>query len=217
MLRKAKREEVGFHKDDFVVISVGELNDNKNHIVIIDAIKKCGNPSIKYVICGIGHLEKELKDKIREYGLENQVFLLGFRGDIKELLWMSDVFAFPSKREGLGLAAIEAMAAGLPLITSNIHGIRDYSQNGKTGYAVSPNNVEEYANSIRKLLDDKKRIEYGRFCAQESRRFDLRETEKIMKKVYLEKGKGSREMNDVRGNGSESNGRERLFFRKGTL
>ena len=58
-----------------------------------------------------------------------------------ELYQVADIFCFPSKREGLGLAAIEAMSSGLPLITSNINGIKDYSIDGVTGYSCNPTDV----------------------------------------------------------------------------
>lgn len=68
-----------------------------------------------------------------------------------ELYQIADIFCFPSYREGLGVAALEAMASGLPLLTSDIHGIRDYSQNGITGYTVAPDDVKGFADAIRKL------------------------------------------------------------------
>ncbi|MGL5530642.1 MAG: glycosyltransferase, partial [Culicoidibacterales bacterium] len=124
--QQGKRKELGLTKEQVVLLSVGELNKNKNHEVIIRAIKNLNNPNLKYFIAGEGSLEPYLQKLIGELGLTQQVKLLGYRTDIHELCQVCDVFCFPSYREGLGLAAIEALAAGKPLITGTTRGIDDY-------------------------------------------------------------------------------------------
>jgi glycosyltransferase involved in cell wall biosynthesis len=149
--KSAKREEIGVPKGAFVILSVGELNKNKNHETIIKAVAKLKNPNIYYVICGMGSLDNYLKNLARELGLDKKVKLLGFRKDIVEICKASDIFAFPSKREGLGLAALEAMSTGLPIITSSVHGIVDYSIDGETGFSCSPTDVDGFAKAIEKM------------------------------------------------------------------
>ncbi len=83
--------ELGIGLEEFVIISVGELNQNKNHKIIIEALAEMRNPRIKYFICGQGELYNDLKNLIQRKVLENQVYLLGFREDIKELLYAADV------------------------------------------------------------------------------------------------------------------------------
>ena len=164
---------------------MGELNANKNHRVIIEAVKRLKDKKIKYIICGMGELKEELQEFVKKEKLEGQVFLLGYREDIREILWAGDLFAFPSKREGLGVAAIEAMAAGLPIITSNIHGIKDYSVNGRTGYSCAPENITSFVKAIQRIRDDKK--SYAKFhinVKRISKNFDISRIEKIMKKIY---------------------------------
>ena len=168
-----------------MIISVGELNENKNHRVIIEAISRLKNPQIKYIICGQGKLHKELQELIKKKKLEKQVRLLGFREDIKELLHASDVFAFPSKREGLGLAAIEAMASGLPLITSNIHGIMDYSRNGVTGYCFRSDNIDGFVKGIYYLQQNPFLcMEMGTVCLRASMTYSRCKVNREMKKIY---------------------------------
>ena len=184
-IKRKKRMEFGLEMDDFIIVSVGELNLNKNHQAIIKALVKVENKKVKYLICGQGELRNKLLFLIRKYSLEDRVFLLGFRYDIKEILWAADVFAFPSKREGLGLSAIEAMSAGLPIITSNIHGIRDYSVNGVTGYSCNPNNQNYMKNAIENLMNNKSTyIEYSHNVRKIAKKFDITKVEKIMTKVY---------------------------------
>ena len=149
-----KRKEIGVPEDAFLLLSVGELNKNKNHQIIIRALAKLNDTNIHYAIAGIGNKKDELLALARELGVSEQIHLLGFRKDIPELNYVSDVFCFPSYREGLGLAALEAMACGLPLITSNVHGINDYSLDGITGYKCAPTDVEGFVNAIHILNTD---------------------------------------------------------------
>ena len=74
--------------------------------------------------------------------------------DVLDICSQSDLFVFPSHREGLPIAPLEAMYCGLPLITSNIRGLVDYMKEGKTGYLTDPDDVNSFASNIRKLKDD---------------------------------------------------------------
>ncbi len=153
--REAKRAQLNIADNDILVLSVGELQKRKNHQAIIRAIAKLNNPNIKYAICGQGELEKYLRNLVTSLKLDSQVFFLGYRQDIPEIMSACDIFAHPSIREGLGLASLEAMASGLPLVTSNVQGVPDYVENGVTGYMCSPMDVEAYAKNLNKLTTDK--------------------------------------------------------------
>ncbi len=153
--REEKRNQLNITQDDILVLSVGELQKRKNHQVIIRAIAKLNNPHIKYIICGQGVLEDELKALGEKNNLQNQLFFLGYRADIPEIMSACDIYAHPSIREGLGLASLEAMASGLPLITSNVQGVPDYVENGVTGYMCSPMDVEAFSENLNKLTTDK--------------------------------------------------------------
>lgn len=181
----AKRNSLGIEENDFVLISVGEVNDNKNHRAIIEALSLISDEKVKYVICGQGKIEQEHIRRVKELGLEKQVKFVGYQSDVNSFLHMADLFVFPSKREGLGLAAIEAMACGLPLLTSNIHGINDYSVNGKTGYKCSPNDVKGFAQRICELREDKiRREKMGKNNREIAQKYDIKNVNEIMKKVY---------------------------------
>ena len=152
--KEEKRKSLGVSKDDFVVVSVGELNNNKNHKRVIEAIAKLHDDSIKYLICGQGPLKDELEKLIDKLNQRGNIILEGQRKDLPEIYNISDICVFPSKREGLGLAALEAMASGLPIVTSNIHGIRDYSIEGVTGFLCDSKDSDCFAKSIKKLKDN---------------------------------------------------------------
>ena len=151
---KIKRSELNIGINDFLILSAGELIPRKNQEAIIKAVASLNNPNIKYIICGVGERLEFLKSLTKRLKIENSVQFLGLRYDIGEILKVSDIFAHPSKGEGLGIAPIEAMAAGLPLITSNIQGIKDFSINGKTGYSLDPNDVGGYAGAIKELFNN---------------------------------------------------------------
>lgn len=157
--RAEKRHEIGVPENAFLLLSVGELNENKNHQIIIKAMAKLNDPRVHYAIAGEGENREYLLDLAESLGVSEQVHLLGYRKDIPELNHSADVFCFPSLREGLGLAAIEAMACGLPVVTSNVHGINDYSIDGVTGYRCNPYSVDECYNAIINVLkSDMKQI-----------------------------------------------------------
>lgn len=150
-----KRADIGIPENAFVLLSVGELNENKNHKNVIKAIYKVNKIDIHYIICGEGHLHGYLNNLSCKLKIDKRVHLLGFRKDIAEIGKAADVFVFPSKREGLGLAAIEAMACGLPLITSNVHGVVDYSINGVTGFAINPKDIDGIVTALEILIENK--------------------------------------------------------------
>lgn len=169
-----------------MLFSVGEVNDNKNHAVIIEALGKIHSDHLHYFIAGQGDKENGLKEMARKLGVADRTHFLGYREDIVNLLKAADIFCFPSKREGLGIAAIEAMAAGLPLITSNIHGIKDYSINGVTGYSCSPDDAESFAKNIKKLVEDKTMLEKcSRNNAQNALAYSIGNIMERMQKIYV--------------------------------
>lgn len=153
--RNVKREELNIHEDEILILSVGELQKRKNHAPMIRAIAALANPKVKYYICGRGKLKENLQELARDLKIQNQVSFLGYRKDVPEIMNAADIYAHPSLREGLGLASLEAMAAGLPLVTSNVQGIPDYVENGVTGFMCDPMDVEAYTANLEKLISNK--------------------------------------------------------------
>lgn len=107
-------------KDKFVVGHVGRLHPQKNHDFLIDVfaeIKK-EKPDAELILVGTGPLEEKVKSKVVEKGLSDCVHFLGNRKDMNRIYQAMDVFVFPSLFEGLGIVAIEAQAAGVPIVCS---------------------------------------------------------------------------------------------------
>ncbi len=153
--REEKRLELGVKEDEILVLSVGELKTRKNHEPVLRALAKLDYPNVKYYICGIGELHDYLQNLADELGMADRFQLLGYRKDIPEIMNAADIYAHPSLREGLGLASLEAMAAGLPLVTSNVQGIPDYVENGVTGYMCSPHDLAGFRRNLNHLIKRK--------------------------------------------------------------
>lgn len=153
-IQKDIRKELGIKDDEFVIVSVGELNENKNQQAIIRAMGQLQEPNIHYILCGKGETLGALQALARECKVSDNVHFLGYRKDVISILSKADVFAFPTIREGLGLAALEAMYCGLPLITSDARGPVDYMENGKTGYICKSNDTDAFAKAILDLKEN---------------------------------------------------------------
>lgn len=180
--RAIKRKELGLNDDNIMLLSVGELNVNKNHEVVVKALGELQNPKIKYYICGRGPCQEKLEKLIKKYGLEENVFLLGFRNDISQLCKATDIYMFPSFREGLSIALMEAMASGVPSIVSDIRGNRDLINND-VGMYVDPVNVNEWKDALEKMcLCDRQK--YSINNRERVKGFSKEVVLKEMKKIY---------------------------------
>lgn len=185
--RKALRSDIEVPEDAIMLFSVGEISSRKNHETAIRALAKTMNKNIYYVICGKGELEPYLKHLSKELGIEQRVKFLGFRKDIAQLCKASDIYIFPSQREGLGIAAIEGMASGLPLISSYVNGIRDYTRNEETGYCLDPFDINGFSDAMDKLSNnDSLRKKIGEHNKEEAKRFDSQNVNNLMEKIYKE-------------------------------
>lgn len=184
-MRDKVRNALQIGDNTFYILSVGELNRNKNHEVIIRAIAGLKDPDICYGICGKGYRREYLEELAGKLGVERQIKFFGFRNDIPEMLQGADCFAFPSLREGLGIAALEAMAAGLPMITSDCRGTREYMEDNVTGYVCRSGQAAEYARLIRKMKENpQRREEMSCVCRRVAEKFNLDRTDRIMREIY---------------------------------
>ncbi|MBQ9756838.1 MAG: glycosyltransferase family 4 protein [Clostridia bacterium] len=151
--RDKKRAELRIPKDSIAVLSVGELNENKNHETVLRAIASLDRKDIVYVICGKGGKKEYLETLAKELGMEDRLVLAGFRTDVHEIYKCCDMFAFPSKREGLPVSVMEAMASGLPCVVSDIRGNNDLIKDGENGFLCSPITADEFRKNIGVLID----------------------------------------------------------------
>lgn len=183
-----KRKQLGIPEEALVVLSVGELNENKNHRVVIEALAKFARTDVYYVVCGCGAEEDKLTALSAELGLNEQVKLLGYRTDVEELYKIADIFAFPSQREGLPVSLMEAMASGLPVVCSKVRGNVDLIENEKGGFLLDPLDIDGFAAAIDTLVKNQWLRELmGSFNVGSVKQFDIKLVNKNMKEIYEKK------------------------------
>lgn len=181
----SKREELGIPEDAKLLLSVGELNENKNHATVLAALKDLNDDNLYYVVCGEGGKRAELERMIDEYGLKDRVFLLGVRSDVAQWMADADVYVHPSFREGLSVSTMEAMTSGLPVICGDIRGSRDLIQNECGGILCNPAEAGDFANAISCLLNDgEKRKAMGESNRNAVKSFSLERVLERLEEVY---------------------------------
>lgn len=182
--RPAKRKELGIPEDAFLLLSVGELNENKNHQIVIRTLAELNDPSIHYAIAGNGALAEYLTVLAEQLGVADRVHLLGYRRDVAELYKTADVYVLPSLREGLNVSIMEAMASGLPVVCNRIRGNTDLV-NTLTGVLCSTHNACDLLSAIQCLRTNRQlREEMGRAGSRSAERFSVGEVNREMLKVY---------------------------------
>ncbi|MHA2030384.1 MAG: glycosyltransferase, partial [Candidatus Kariarchaeaceae archaeon] len=134
------RNELNFPQNSIIIGSVGRLHPQKGFLQIIDAIQYLRSPisEIYLIIIGDGELRHCLEKHVKSVGLENRVRFTGWRNDIPNFLTMINIFVLPSLWEGMPNAVLEAMAAGLPVVATNVGGTPEVVVDGETGFLVPP-------------------------------------------------------------------------------
>ncbi len=154
--RAEKRSELGLATDDFVLTYVAEIIDNKNQLMLLNALEiiRKSVPNAKLMLIGPEHDGGSLRKVIENKGLQNDVLLLGWRSDVPMLLHLADIYVASSKSEGLGLNLIEAMACNLPVIATQNRGHAESVCHGRNGFLVDLNDSEAMANYVLQLHGD---------------------------------------------------------------
>lgn len=181
--RQSLRKEFGFSDNDFVFLSVGQLSVRKNHEVIIRALAKIQNNSVKYLIVGFGETEKKLKCLIKKLGISERVVFAGYRGDVRKILHVVDAFAFPSLQEGLPVSLMEAMSVGLPIICSSVRGNVDLVEEEKGGFLYKCHDVDGFADGMARIISGRCH-EMGLYNIEKMKQFDFSEVNRLMTRLY---------------------------------
>lgn len=180
------RKELDIPLDAKVVLSVGEVNKNKNHKVGIEALAKLNAPDVYYVICGRGPLIDEHRKLAESLGVGNRVIMTGYRTDVVDFYSMADVFVFPSFREGLPVALMEAMATGLICVASRNRGTDDLLEGSRLLFDAG--NTTELVEKLKLVMSSD--------CSEEVQRntehlssFDINNTLRLVQGFYLDAAK----------------------------
>ena len=176
------RKEFGITEDEIMLLSVGELNENKNHMTVINALSKLNDPPV-YVIVGQGDLADHLKSEAHRLGV--RVILTGYRKDVVDMYAAADIYILPSLREGLNVSLMEAMASGLPCIAGKIRGNVDLIRDGVNGYLCRPNDTKGFAIKIRKLCLNKEiRSKFSTTNLEKIQGYNVEVIKSMMKRIY---------------------------------
>jgi len=151
------RSEFHIPKSTPIIGTVGRFFPQKGQKYLLEAVAKVRNkfPHIAVFVIGDGSLKEELQDHTKKLNIEQNIIFTGVRRDIPALLSAMDIFIFPSLWEGFGNALVEAMAAGKPIIATDIPSVREILDSGKSGIVVPPANSEAIARSLDLLLSDR--------------------------------------------------------------
>lgn len=185
--RKSIRDILGFNEQDILVISAGDLNDNKNNKVIIEALALIPDNNIHYLICGLGDRKDYLSNLAIKLNVDNRIHFLGYRTDMPDLLAASDIFAMPSRREGIPRSILEAMDLGLPCIGSKTRGIIDLIDEDKGGFTCNSEKPKEFAKYIKILASDSNMREtFGKYNKNKTKDFSSEVVRKELCEIYKE-------------------------------
>lgn len=152
--RGAWRAREGFKEDEILFVCVARFAPQKNHALLLEAFSRgpAGDPRTHLILIGEGELRGRLIDQAKSLRLDDKIHFLGLRTDIADVLNAMDVFALSSDWEGNPLSVMEAMAAGLPVISTAVGGVPGLITSGKEGLLVQQEDVEGLSRAMTGLL-----------------------------------------------------------------
>ncbi|UCC94463.1 MAG: glycosyltransferase family 4 protein [Candidatus Omnitrophota bacterium] len=160
-LAPAFRKELDIDNNAILIGTIGRLTWQKGLPYFIQAAKKVldTQSNVRFLVVGEGEKKKELEGLVKDLAIENRVIFTGFRKDVKSALGALDVFVLPSIREGQPLILLEAMAMGKPIVATDIEGVNEILEDGKTGALIPSANSSALAEAIVGMLQESKKTE----------------------------------------------------------
>jgi glycosyltransferase involved in cell wall biosynthesis len=153
---KITKHSLGIQDDCICLGIVARLSKPKDHTVLVKSIKELSHsyPNIHLLIIGDGPLKSDIAALIDNLNASTQITLLGERQDIPDILHLLDIFVLTSSSEGIPMTILEAMAARLPVVATNIGGIPQVVIDGETGFLVADKQQKELSEALARLIDD---------------------------------------------------------------
>ncbi len=185
--KKELYKELDLKRNDFVFISIGELNNNKNVINTVKAFNKSfgSKDGYKLLICGEGPQETKIRKYINKNGLRETIKLLGYRNDVKELLQISNCYISTSLREGLSRTVGEAMAAGLPCLVSNKRGLSDWMDD-ESGFVFDPKDIDDISSKMKDMVRSKDLDKISKHNVEKVKDYSSEKVVSQMNKIFDE-------------------------------
>lgn len=156
------KNRYGFSKNDKIILSVGRLEGAKNPFLLIDSFYNLVkyNLNVKLLIVGTGSLEKDVIKRVKKYNLQENVKFLGVvsSDNVIELMKTSDVFLITSAFEGMPISVLEALASGLPVVSTDVGEVKKVVKDGFSGRVVSNHSKDDIAKAVFEVLNDKEKF-----------------------------------------------------------
>jgi glycosyltransferase involved in cell wall biosynthesis len=182
------RAKEGLGSEDILFVCVARFVPQKNHALLLKAFAEgpTSNPHAHLVLVGEGALREQLEQQAKNLGIADQVHFLGLRSDIPDALGAMDVFVLSSDYEGSPLSVIEAMASGLPIVSTAAGGVPDLFESGREGFIVRPRDVQGLSASMVFLLGNREaRQSMGMAAARRAREnFDVSRMVQAYERLY---------------------------------
>ena len=181
------RQAHGIETHATIVTHVGRFAPPKNHALLIEAFARVRTSAPLYLLLvGGGELENTVREQVAALGLESRVCFLGIRADVADILRASDAFVLSSRWEGNPMSVMEAMAAGLPVVSTAVGGVPELVRDGETGLLVSSEDTGALAQAIQALVDNPARRQAMGVAARQHAvaSFDIRHTVRGYEQLY---------------------------------
>ncbi|CCU81051.1 Glycosyl transferase, group 1 [Halanaerobium saccharolyticum subsp. saccharolyticum DSM 6643] len=157
------KQEFGIADDNIIIGNIGRLSYQKGHEFLIEAVEllKQEREDFVVLIIGDGEREEEIKKLVKEKKIEDHIVFTGFRDDVYSLLPGLDFLVHTARWEGFGFVIAEAMAAGLPVVSTDVSNISEIVVEGETGYLAEAGNSEDIAAKMLKMIEQKNKNNFG--------------------------------------------------------
>ena len=174
--------------DEKIIVHVSNFRPLKRIIDVIKIFEKINSKiSSKLIMVGDGPDKKKAKDYLRKNNLKNRVIFLGKTNEVDEILCSSDLFLLPSEKESFGLAALEAMALKVPVISTNTGGLKELNINGNSGYTSDIGDIDSMASNAIKILSDKSlKNKYRSQAFENAKKYDIKKIIPLYEEIYDE-------------------------------
>ena len=174
--------------DEKIIVHVSNFRPLKRIIDVLKIFKKINQKiNSKLIMVGDGPDKNKAKEFLRKNNLKNKVIFLGKTSEVDEILCSSDLFLLPSEKESFGLAALEAMALKVPVISTNTGGLKDLNINGNSGYTSDIGDIDSMAeNAIKILSDTSLEKKYRNQAFENAKKYDIKTVIPLYEKIYDE-------------------------------
>lgn len=188
-VRQAVRGELGVADDEVLALTVSNVRREKGYDVLLAAVVRVahnGSP-VRFVSAGRGHLDGDLADAAADAEVTGRFAFLGMRTDTARLMTAADIYVLPSHQEGLPVALMEAMSAGLAVVVTAVGGVPGIVTDGVEGFVVAPGDADALAGAVTRVAaDEPLRRRLGAAARARSVEFDVRHASGTIESIYAE-------------------------------